>query len=55
MDIEVCSCEDFDEQIKIINGYITLQYARTHKLYEGIPFIYCPWCGKPVKEDRNEA
>lgn len=47
----VCYCEDWAEQIKLVNGPILLQQARNpaHK-YTGKVFAYCPWCGDKLYE-----
>jgi len=44
---EYCACVDWPVQIELINAPIILQSLRAGKdLYTGVPFRYCPWCGK---------
>lgn len=41
-----CDCPDWGEQIQKINGPIVLASIRAGKdLYDGKPFVFCPWCG----------
>lgn len=43
-----CNCNDWD-CAKKIDGII--MFAHTHGIkYTGKQFIYCPWCGKRLKE-----
>ena len=49
-----CTCEYWEPNIKIINGYIDTQACHSwgnKNGYEGQPFIYCPWCGSELKDD----
>ncbi len=46
MNEETECCELWKKGIDIINRYIEIQFVRTGKQYSGIPFYYCPWCGK---------
>lgn len=41
-------CDDWPIQITKINGPIQLQAIRSgfKYQYDGIPFRFCPWCGK---------
>jgi hypothetical protein len=43
----VC-CPDWEPQTKILDAPIILQSVRSGGAYQypGIPFRYCPWCGK---------
>jgi hypothetical protein len=45
-----CSCADWPEQIVKVNGPIVNQTIRSGGLwqYDGIPFRFCPWCGKQL-------
>lgn len=47
VNVEEC-CADWKPQTDLVNGPITLQSARSGGRYQytGIPFRYCPWCGK---------
>ena len=39
-------CPDWQPGLAKINGFIVLQSIRVGKdLYDGKPFIFCPWCG----------
>ncbi len=49
-----CTCEDWEPNIKIINGYIDMAANRVYgnpKGYEGKIFTHCPWCGKILKDE----
>lgn len=53
-----CACEDWEPNVKIINGYIDMQACHSwgnHKGYEGKPFTYCPWCGSELKDDVEDT
>lgn len=41
---EVCSCEEWDENIRALNGLCTMLTIRGGQ-YSGKPFTHCPWCG----------
>lgn len=40
-------CADWVPNIDKINGFIATACARAGKfdLYDGKPFVFCPWCG----------
>jgi len=47
----ICTCKDWKPNIKIINGYITMDaiHAWGNKDgYTGKAFRFCPWCGKKL-------
>lgn len=44
----VCTCQEWDVNIKKINSFIELSYVRSKKDYDGVPFRYCPWCGQSL-------
>lgn len=44
-------CADWEPQTKIVNGHITLAAIRAGRpsMFQdqgGIPFRFCPWCGR---------
>jgi len=40
-------CDYYQTGLDKINNIIALQVVRTGKqVYDGKPFVYCPWCGK---------
>lgn len=51
-----CFCDDWDEQIALVNAPIILQQARNpqHK-YTGKMFKFCPWCGQHLIEEIASA
>jgi hypothetical protein len=50
---EYCNCDDYKENLEKINNKILFCY--THGiLYDGKQFVYCPWCGKRLKEDNEK-
>jgi hypothetical protein len=40
-------CDDWKPNVDKINSFITTACARAGKydLYDGKPFVFCPWCG----------
>ena len=49
-------CPDWPVQIEKVNGPIVLQSLRAGlDLYDGIPFRYCPWCGKKRPEQEKQS
>ncbi len=48
-----CDCEDWENsEPQIIDAQML---AWNHGiLYTGTPFVYCPWCGKKLQDDKNE-
>lgn len=47
-----CTCKDWEPNMRAINGPIVLQSIRSGGRYQytGKQFVYCPWCGKKLKE-----
>jgi hypothetical protein len=45
-----CACDDWDENIALVNAPVQLQYIRTGHAYEGKRFTHCPWCGKGLRQ-----
>jgi len=44
-----CDCEDWQSGIKKINAFIFM--GINHRMvYDAKKFVYCPWCGKKLKE-----
>ena len=42
-----CGCEAWKENTPKINGAIAV--AANHGIpYDGLPYIYCPWCGTKI-------
>jgi len=43
-----CGCEEWRVNLPKINGPVQLQTIRSGFRYQfdGVPFRYCPWCGK---------
>lgn len=35
-----------------LDGFVMLGFTQGYK-YTGKPFIYCPWCGKQIKDVDN--
>lgn len=51
-----CTCPDWEPNIKKVNGPILLQAARAGRsLYDGEPFVFCPWCGSQLMNDEFES
>ena len=51
-----CNCKDWKPNIEIINGFISMQTVMAwgnKDGYTGKPFVYCPWCGKKLKEVKD--
>ncbi len=53
---KVC-CDYYQEGLDKLNAPIILASVRAgYNLYDGKPFVYCPWCGKKTKKPQmNEA
>lgn len=48
-----CDCYEWIDGVKEINGMI--QLANVHRIVFTVPkFKFCPWCGKELKEVKNE-
>ena len=45
---KVCDCEDWKRGMAQLDGFVMLGFTQGYK-YTGKPFIYCPWCGKQIK------
>jgi hypothetical protein len=50
MDNVECPCDDWSENIELVNGPIQLQFVRTGYDYKGKKFTHCPWCGKGLRQ-----
>ena len=50
-----CTCKDWKLNIDKINAPITLLTLRFGGQYQfdGVPFHYCPWCGKELQDERE--
>jgi len=48
--IYTCDCDDWKENMKIIDDYVIFHYNHFGVGYEGKKFEYCPWCGKKLLE-----
>lgn len=44
-----CTCEDWVQGMTQIDAFIMLGFAHGYK-YVGGPFVYCPWCGKQIRD-----
>ncbi len=51
-----CSCDDWAITMPKLNGPIVLASIRAGNpcLYDGKPFVFCPWCGNRLPETVNE-
>lgn len=52
-----CDCKDWEPNISIINGYISMQANMAwgnKEGYSGKPFDYCPWCGSELVKEEVE-
>ena len=45
-----CSCEDWKKYISVIDGALAMQQVRYSTTYDMKVFVYCPYCGKKLKE-----
>ena len=45
----ICDCEDWQYGMKQLDGFIMFGFTHGYK-YTGGPFVYCPWCGKQIKD-----
>lgn len=52
-----CSCSEWEEGIRKINAPIHLQAVRSgfQWQYDGVPFRFCPWCGKSLTKEPKDA
>ena len=50
-------CADWQPQTELVNGPIIMQTLRSGGAYQypGIPFRYCPWCGKKRPEQEKQS
>jgi hypothetical protein len=55
--VSECSCADWLENLPKVNAPIMLQAARNphHGGYTGMPFRFCPWCGKGLIDEAKLA
>jgi hypothetical protein len=49
--MEMTCCEDYEINIKIINGFIVMDHVHGGSGYKGKLFVYCPWCGTKLKTE----
>ena len=47
--IRYCDCPDWEPNCNHINSSIVLSSIH-NVMYDLTPFLYCPWCGKKLKE-----
>ena len=45
----VCDCKDWQHGMTQLDGFIMFGFTHGYK-YAGRPFVYCPWCGKQIKD-----
>ena len=48
-----CDCKYWEPNIDKINSFIMLGFSHSIK-FDGVPFIYCPWCGKKLVEKEKK-
>lgn len=53
MNVE-CDCEDYCESMWQIENAQRRLLILTGIPYTGKTIVYCPWCGKKIKEDNYE-
>lgn len=52
----ICDCVDFRPNMDILSGYIVLQALRRgNQGYQGKFFVFCPWCGKKLIEEKQKS
>ena len=44
-----CSCDKWQQGMTQIDAFIMLGFTHGYK-YAGEPFVYCPWCGKQIRD-----
>ena len=50
--VKYCDCPDWAPNVNYITG--VMQRTAYHAtIYNITPFLYCPWCGKKLKEKEN--
>ena len=47
-----CNCKNWKENISKLNSGFTMSWVHGCKGYTGKIIIYCPWCGKKLKETK---
>ena len=45
----VCDCKDWERGMTQLDGFIMFGFTHGYK-YTGGPFVYCPWCGKQIRD-----
>ena len=48
----ICNCKDWKENLPKLNKPWGLYVAHGGDGYDGKQFIYCPWCGKKIREEK---
>ena len=46
-----CDCKDWQENIKILDGWAMMSKIHGGGGYTGKCFKFCPWCGKRLEEE----
>lgn len=48
-----CICKDWKENLPKLNSPFMMAISHPHivKEYDGKIFVYCPWCGRKLKEE----
>ena len=50
----ICDCKDWKENIEKVNQPWGLWVNHFGGIgYSGKRFLYCPWCGKKLKEEKK--
>lgn len=45
-----CKCPDWAPNVDILNGSFVMSWVHGGGGYGGKLFVFCPWCGKKLKE-----
>ena len=49
-----CDCQDYKENMPKVDAPILLADLHGMK-YDGKYFVFCPWCGKKMREPKVDA
>lgn len=51
-----CLCPDWQSTVPKLNAPLILASIRAgHNVYDGKPFVFCPWCGTKIPEPKITA
>lgn len=48
-----CNCKDWKNNLPRVNAGFALEAIHGGQGYTGKTFVYCPWCGKKLDEDKT--